>query len=163
MKILSILLIALALAASPVAGALRAADVSREKYPSLGERRLPTEDAPELHPSPGGRRLPTADRRSACDGYQVTATSYSWREPQHRRYGRLNACGWRLDDTQISADWRYYPPRTVIWIAGLGLRTVTDRGSAVRGPRHIDIHFSSLTAMRAWGTRRVEIRILRRT
>jgi 3D (Asp-Asp-Asp) domain-containing protein len=90
----------------------------------------------------------------------VTATGYSWREPQHHRYGRLNAEGFRLDDTQMAADWRYYPPGTVMWIQGIGFRTVTDRGSAVRGPRHIDIHFTSLAAMRAWGTRRVRVRIL---
>jgi len=92
----------------------------------------------------------------------VTATSYSWREPQHHRYGRLNALGTRLDDSQIAADWCFYPPGTVVWIQGLGFRTVTDRGSAVRGPRHIDIHFSSLAAMRFWDTRRVRIRILRK-
>ena len=45
----------------------------------------------------------------------VTATSYSWREPEHHRYGRLNALGYCLDDTQIAADWRYYPPGTVMW------------------------------------------------
>ena len=92
----------------------------------------------------------------------VTATSYSWREAQHHRFGRLNALGTVLDDCQIAADWRYYPPGTVMWIQGLGFRTVTDRGSAVRGPRHIDIHFSSLAAMRFWDTRRVRIRILRK-
>ncbi|MCE0499449.1 MAG: 3D domain-containing protein [Methylacidiphilales bacterium] len=92
----------------------------------------------------------------------VTATSYSWREPSHHRYGRLNALGTRLDDSQIAADWRFYPPGTVMWIQGLGFRIVTDRGRAVTGPRHIDIHFSSLAAMRSWDTRRVHIRILRK-
>lgn len=91
----------------------------------------------------------------------VTATAYSWREPEHRCYGRLNAMGDQLTDRQIAADWRYYPPGTVLWIEGLGIRTVTDRGSAVVGPGHIDIHFSSLRAMQAWGTRRVVIRIVR--
>jgi 3D (Asp-Asp-Asp) domain-containing protein len=92
----------------------------------------------------------------------VTATSYSWREPQHRHFGRLNAEGGVLDDTQVAADWRYYHPGTVMWIQGLGFRTVTDRGSAICGPRHIDVHFCSLAAMRAWGTRTVRIRILSR-
>ena len=104
--------------------------------------------------------LQQRDRRPAVDGYQVTATAYSFREPEHHRYGRLNCLGTPLDDTQVAADTRYYPLGTVLWIQGLGRRTVTDRGSAVRGPRHIDIHFSSLAAMRAWGTRRVHIRIL---
>ena len=99
---------------------------------------------------------------SRVPGLVVIATSYSWREPQHRRYGPFNALGTRLDDSQIAADWRFYPPGTVMWIQGLGFRTVTDRGSAVRGPRHIDIHFSSLNAMRCWDTRRVRIRILRK-
>ena len=90
----------------------------------------------------------------------VTATSYSWREAQHHRFGQLNALGTCLDDSQIAADWRYYPPGTVMWIQGLGFRRVTDRGSDIVGPRHIDIHFSTLAVMRAWGTRRVNIRIL---
>jgi 3D (Asp-Asp-Asp) domain-containing protein len=101
----------------------------------------------------------TAAQRAAAT-ILVTATGYSWREPEHHRYGRLNALGYCLDDTQIAADWRFYPPGTVLWIEGLGRRTVTDRGGAVRGPRHIDIHFCSLAAMRAWDTRRVRIRII---
>ena len=96
-----------------------------------------------------------------CRALEVTATSYSYREPEHHRFGRLNALGGILDDLQVATDWRYYPPGTVIWIEDLGCRTVTDRGSAVRGPHHIDIHFCSLRAMRAWGTRRVRIRIIR--
>ena len=100
--------------------------------------------------------------KASGSGLVVTATSYSWREAQHHRYGRLNALGYDLDDTQIAADWNYYRPGAVIWIQGLGFRTVTDRGRAVTGPRHIDIHFNSLAAMRAWGTRRVRIRILGR-
>ena len=31
-------------------------------------------------------------------GMVVTATAYSFREPEHHRYGRLNALGGRLDD-----------------------------------------------------------------
>lgn len=92
----------------------------------------------------------------------VTATGYSWREPAHHAYGRHNCQGGTLDDTQVAADTRYYPLGTVLWIEGLGRRTVTDRGSAILGPRHIDIHFTSLRAMRAWGTRLVHVRILDR-
>jgi 3D (Asp-Asp-Asp) domain-containing protein len=90
----------------------------------------------------------------------VLATSYSWREAAHRAYGRRNCEGGLLDDTQVAADTRFFPLGTVLWIEGLGRRVVCDRGSAVVGPHHLDIHFSSLAAMRAWGTRLVHIRIL---
>jgi len=92
----------------------------------------------------------------------VTATGYSWREPAHHAYGRHNCQGGMLDDTQVAADLRFYPLGTVLWIEGLGRRVVTDRGSAILGPRHIDIHFTSLRAMRAWGTRLVHIRVIGR-
>jgi 3D (Asp-Asp-Asp) domain-containing protein len=93
---------------------------------------------------------------------EVTATSYSYREADHQAYGCRNCTGGVLDDTQIAADTRYYPLGTKIWIQGLGNRTVTDRGSDVIGPKHIDIHFVSLVDMRAWGTRTVEIKVLSR-
>ncbi len=93
---------------------------------------------------------------------EVTATSYSYREADHQAYGCRNCTGGVLDDTQIAADTRYYPLGTRIWIQGLGNRTVTDRGSDVIGPKHIDIHFISLVDMRAWGTRVVEIKVLSR-
>jgi 3D (Asp-Asp-Asp) domain-containing protein len=117
--------------------------------------------APGQQSSPGHpERIPPIGTRRLPGTRLVTATAYSFREPAHWRYGRLNCLGTDLDDTQVAADTRYYPLGTVLWIQGLGRRTVTDRGSAVRGQRHIDIHFCSLAAMRAWGTRRVHIRIL---
>jgi 3D (Asp-Asp-Asp) domain-containing protein len=91
---------------------------------------------------------------------EVTATSYSYREHDHLAYGCRNCTGGVLDDTQVAADTNYYPLGTVLWVEGLGRRVVTDRGSDVVGPHHIDIHFCSLADMRDWGTRRVEIKVL---
>jgi len=96
-----------------------------------------------------------------CPALTVKATAYSFREPAHAPYGHLNCMGGVLDDTQIAADTRYYPLGTILEIDGLGRRIVTDRGSAIIGRYHIDVHFSNLTAMRRWGTREVNIHVVK--
>lgn len=42
----------------------------------------------------------------------------------------------------IAADWSIYPPGTVLFIEGLGERTVHDRGGAIQGQK-IDVYFES--------------------
>ncbi len=99
-----------------------------------------------------------------CGGVWV-CTGYSWREPSHKRWGQRNAIGGSLARPaqgmrQVAAN--YLPIGTVVEIEGLGRRIVTDRIGACRGPGHLDVHFETLTEMRAWGTQRRVVRVVRR-
>lgn len=59
----------------------------------------------------------------------------------------------------VAADTRYYPFGTEIYIPGYGWGIVEDRGSAIKGPRHIDIYFHSYKRALAWGRKRIKVRI----
>lgn len=61
----------------------------------------------------------------------------------------------------IAADPRVLPLGSIVEIDGLGVRMVQDVGGAVRG-RHLDLFVSSCREARAWGRRRVRVRVIHR-
>lgn len=110
-------------------------------------------------------------RVAAQPGYRtirMRATGYSWRERAHRRtYGRQNCMGGLLTELvegcqQCAADTDIFPLGTILEVPGAGRRIVTDRGSAVYGGHHIDLHFNTISEMLAWGTHIVQVRVIRR-
>ena len=54
----------------------------------------------------------------------------------------------------VAADWKVYPPGTYIYIDGIGVYTVEDRGSAVQG-HHFDIFFNTRQEALAWGVKKI--------
>ncbi len=95
----------------------------------------------------------------------VRATAYSWREPAHRKWGTKNAIGGSLARPlqglgHCAVDPDVIPLGSILHVPGIGPRIATDTGRLIRG-RDLDIHFDSLRAMRAWGARRVTVRVLR--
>lgn len=60
----------------------------------------------------------------------------------------------------IAADWSLYPPGTVLYIEGIGERTVQDRGGAINGQK-IDIYFESHEDALQFGRQDVKIRIVK--
>ncbi len=61
----------------------------------------------------------------------------------------------------IAADTRYYPFGTEMYVPGYGWGVVEDRGSAIKGPRHIDIYLNSYKKALAWGKKKIRVRIKR--
>jgi 3D (Asp-Asp-Asp) domain-containing protein len=59
----------------------------------------------------------------------------------------------------VASDWRVLPPGTVVFIDGVGLRTVEDKGGAVKG-YHIDVYMNRLKDARNWGKQYRNIWIL---
>lgn len=64
---------------------------------------------------------------------------------------------WLARDGTVAADTRYYPFGTRVWVPGYGYGVVEDRGSAIRGPRHLDLYFDSHGTARRWGRQQSDV------
>ena len=71
----------------------------------------------------------------------------------------ITASGTKVDaQTTVAAD-KSIPFGTQIYIDGLGIKTVEDRGSAVNG-NHIDVYFDSHEKAKQFGVQYLQIKIL---
>ncbi|MBI1784376.1 3D domain-containing protein [Candidatus Sumerlaeota bacterium] len=61
----------------------------------------------------------------------------------------------------IAADTDYYPFGTEMYVPGYGWGIVEDRGSAIKGPDHIDVYFPSHGRALEWGRQTVNVTIMR--
>lgn len=59
----------------------------------------------------------------------------------------------------IAADTDYYPFGTRMYVPGWGWGVVGDRGSAIKGPQHIDIYFSKHSETETWGSPVVNVTV----
>lgn len=96
----------------------------------------------------------------------VRTTAYTHSESDHVAYGIASAVGTSLRYTNTvrsaAADWSVYPAGTTFRIKGLPyLYVIDDYGSALTGTGTIDIYKPSKSVMNTWGTRKVEINIVR--
>lgn len=95
----------------------------------------------------------------------VRTTAYTHSEADHIQYGARSAVGTPLRAGQIrsaAADWSIYPLGTVFQIQGdPSVYVVDDYGSALVGTRTIDLYQPTASLMNRWGTRKVNIRVLR--
>ena len=68
---------------------------------------------------------------------------------------------WRIPSRTgtIAADTSYYPFGTRMYIPGYGWGIVGDRGSAIKGPDHIDIFVNRHSQTLNWGKRKVMVDI----
>lgn len=94
----------------------------------------------------------------------VRTTAYSHKESDSLQYGVKNAAGSNLKYGRVrsaAADWSVYPVGTVFRIEGEPyLYEVDDYGSALVGTQTIDLYKPTMSAMRDWGVRQVDIEIL---
>lgn len=103
--------------------------------------------------------------RRGPDIHGVKTTAYTHTERDHRKYKVANAAGGKLkygDTRSAAADWSVYPVGTVFKIEGDShLYEVDDYGSALVGTETIDLYKPSKAAMREWGARNVNIKVLK--
>jgi len=97
---------------------------------------------------------------------KVRTTAYTHTEADHVQYGPRTAVGTRLNAGKIrsaAADWSIFPLGTVFQIKGdsSSIYVVDDYGSALVGTRTIDIYQPTTSLMNRWGTRHVDIQIVR--
>ena len=97
---------------------------------------------------------------------RVRTTAYTHSESDHIVYGVKNAIGTNLKYGMVrsaAADWSRYPVGTRFCIASEPgvVYEVDDYGSALVGTRTIDIYQPTTSLMNRWGTRHVDIQIVR--
>ncbi len=107
--------------------------------------------------------MPTYTNHAVRTRY-VRATAYSHMENEPGAYGRMNASGGILKYGKIrsaAADWAVYPLGTTFKIKGLPhTYVVDDYGSALVGTNTVDIFKPSISKMKKWGTRYIEITVI---
>jgi len=95
----------------------------------------------------------------------VRTTAYTHNEKDHIKYGRTTALGTRLrcgKTCSVATDWSVFPVGTVFKIKGDDTQyIVEDYGAALVGTTTIDIYKPSFYAMNKWGTRHVDIEIIK--
>lgn len=133
------------------------------KAPALAHRAMKSAPAKRT-PQPAVQTTARSTREGAQ--IRVVATAYSWREDSHRRWGRANAIGGRLDVLlegmeQVAVDPAVIPLGSIIEVPGVGRRTAADTGGSNRGKR-IDLHCQTLTDMLHWRKRNVAVLMVRR-
>jgi hypothetical protein len=65
-------------------------------------------------------------------------------------------CFFQRDGT-VAADTKYYPFGTRIYVPGYGWGVIEDRGGAIKGPKRLDLYYSSHNKALQWGRRNVEV------
>ncbi len=95
----------------------------------------------------------------------VRTTSYSHQEREKGAPGRKNCLGGTLkygsQVRSVAADWSVYPVGTKFRIKGLPyIYVVDDFGSALVGTNTLDIYHPTLSLMRKWASRSVEVTII---
>jgi 3D (Asp-Asp-Asp) domain-containing protein len=95
----------------------------------------------------------------------VKTTAYSHLEADSLKYGRKTAFGTELRYDNVrsaAADWSVFPVGTLFRITGQPYTyRIDDYGSALVGTRTIDIYQPTKAGIKAWGSRMVEIEILK--
>jgi len=95
----------------------------------------------------------------------VKTTAYSHLEADSLKYGRKNAFGTELRYDNVrsaAADWSVFPVGTLFRITGQPYTyRIDDYGSALVGTRTIDIYQPTKEGIKVWGSRMVEIEILK--
>lgn len=97
--------------------------------------------------------------------HDVRTTAFTHTEGDHLQYGSQSASGGQLKYGKVrsaAADWSVYPVGTVFQIEGdPHVYVVDDYGSALVGTGTIDLYKPSHSAMNDWGTRHVNIHVLK--
>lgn len=129
---------------------------------------LPAKPSSKIVSAAEGRKTDKHGMASYKDNEKVRyvrATAYSCMENEPGAHGNLNAAGTVLKYGKVvrsaAADWSVYPLGTKFKIKGLPyVYVVDDYGSALAGTNTIDIYKPTLSKMRHWGTRKIEIEVV---
>ena len=78
-----------------------------------------------------------------------------------RKIVGLTSSGTKAKYGTIAADTRYYPYGTVMKVPGYGKGVVEDTGSAIKGPRRIDVYFKTRKQALEWGRQKLTVKVKR--
>jgi len=91
--------------------------------------------------------------------FSVDSAKHPWMIPV-----RIVFFPWLLlpRDGTIAADTRYYGFGTRMYIPGYGWGAVEDRGSAIKGPKRLDVFINSHRRALKWGRKKIRVEIERK-
>ncbi|MGG1650512.1 3D domain-containing protein [Paenibacillus sp. NRS-1775] len=94
--------------------------------------------------------------------FELTAyTNNQGRSVHSKDYGRTASGKMTKAGETIAADWRVLPKGTVVYIDGVGQRTVMDKGGAIRNKR-IDVYVKTEREARDFGRKKnVKVRVIK--
>lgn len=118
-------------------------------------------------------RYVSAGKRAGAPYSGKTASGTKPREPEAGLFSmdslyrpwmipiRIVLFPWYLlpHDGTIAADTTYYPFGTRMYVPGYGWGVVEDRGGAIKGPKRIDLYYTSHTEALKWGRKNVRVTI----
>jgi 3D (Asp-Asp-Asp) domain-containing protein len=102
----------------------------------------------------------------ACNGadIRIKTTAYTHTEKDHIKYKSKTALGTPLGVTSAASDWSVFPAGTILLIDNKRY-VITDYGSALVKPVGatpvVDIYQPSKSAMRRWGVKFFDIKVLK--
>jgi len=112
------------------------------------------------------------DRQMLVTAYSSDPISTNWRRGRlffwrayvasgpnkgKRKYVGITSSGTKASKGTIAADTRYYPYGTVMKIPGYGKGVVEDTGSAIKGPKRLDVYFSTRKKALKWGRQKLSV------
>lgn len=109
-------------------------------------------------------KQPQEPKREYLGEFEIT--NYTLREeecgkaPDDPWYG-ITASGEPVEEgVTIAADWTVLPKGTKVFIEGVGIRTVYDKGGAIKGKK-IDVYVEDLTQALEWGRQKRKVWIIK--
>jgi 3D (Asp-Asp-Asp) domain-containing protein len=102
---------------------------------------------------------------SVMNKYTLTAYTNHFqstgKHPWDKGYGITTSGEQTLEGVTIAADWRVLPKGSLVYIEGLGLRIVQDKGGAIKGNR-IDVYFEDENEAMEFGVKKnVKVKVMR--
>ncbi|MFE4571369.1 3D domain-containing protein [Paenibacillus chitinolyticus] len=97
--------------------------------------------------------------------FEVTAYSNHFKStgknPEDKGYGVTASGAKTIEGVTIASDWNVLPKGTRVWIEGVGMRVVQDKGGAIKGNK-IDVYFEREEDARQFGRRKnVKVKIFK--
>lgn len=89
--------------------------------------------------------------------FSVNTLTHPWMLPFRIVFPWL----WFSRDGTVAADTRYYPFGTRLYVPGYGYGVVEDRGSAIQGPKRLDLYYRSHGDALEWGRQIVDVTFYR--
>lgn len=91
--------------------------------------------------------------------YYTAGPESTGKTPEHPAYG-ITASGTTVTEGQtIAADWTVLEPGTKVFIEGIGIRTVEDKGGAIKG-NSIDVYVEDVEVARQLGRHKATVYVL---
>ena len=100
----------------------------------------------------------TGWERTCWNCFLFPVYSYGKNKGERKKVG-ITSDGTKAAHGTIAADLKYYPYKTVMEIPGYGTGVVHDIGSAIKGPKHIDIYFDDHDEALVWGVKYLKVTV----